>query len=70
MTVKAFNTSDVPRFRRMVTAILEYIIHYTKVNDLFIRLFRLLRYSLFKCNEFKIFIIFISPLIRSKMYCS
>ena len=34
MTVKAFDTSDVPRFRRVMTVILEYIIHCTKVNAL------------------------------------
>ena len=30
MTVKAFNTSNVPKFKRVVTVILEYTIHYTK----------------------------------------
>ena len=43
MTVKAFNTSDVPRVRRVVTVLFEYI----DLNE-YIRSQNIL---LFKCNK-------------------
>ena len=53
MTVKAFNTSDVPRFRRVVTVLFEYIDLNEYIRSQNIRLF--------KCNKFE-FITFVSPL--------
>ena len=52
MTVKAFNTSDVPRFRRVMTVLFEYIDLNEYIGSQNIRLF--------KCT--KLFITFVSPL--------
>ena len=53
MTVKAFNTSDVPRFRRVVTVLFEYIDLNKYIGSQNI--------WLLKCNKFE-FITFVSPL--------
>ena len=59
MTVKAFNTSDVPRFRRVVTVLFEYIDLNEYIRSQNIRLF--------KCNKFE-FITFVSPLATSYLH--
>ena len=59
MTVKAFNTSDVPRFRRVVTVLFEYI----DLNEYI----RSQNICLFKCNKFE-FITFVSPLATSYLH--
>ena len=51
MTLKAFNTSDVPKFRRVVTVILKYIIHY-KNSECSIRVVMTILLEYIDLNEY------------------